>query len=123
MSNTPTVLIVDDDPGIRKMLVEVLTLEGFPVELAENGREALDILATSGPRTVLLDLMMPVLDGRAVVATLNATPGARARHRIILISAIQYLAEAQDLHADAELAKPFTVSQLLDVISAPGAPC
>ncbi|MGH2516763.1 MAG: response regulator transcription factor, partial [Ktedonobacterales bacterium] len=64
MATTPTVLIVDDDPAIRKMLVEMLSLEGYATETATNGREALDQLAASGPRVVLLDLLMPEVDGR-----------------------------------------------------------
>ena len=59
MANQPTILIVDDDPAIRKMMVEVLNLEGYPTETAENGRVALELLAHSGPRVVVLDLLMP----------------------------------------------------------------
>ena len=65
MANLPTILIVDDDPAIRRMLVEVLSLEGYPTETAENGRVALELLAHSGPRVVLLDLLMPEVDGAA----------------------------------------------------------
>ncbi|HEV8191704.1 MAG TPA: response regulator, partial [Ktedonobacterales bacterium] len=61
MALLPTVLIVDDDPAIRKMLVEVLQLEGYPIETAGDGREALDLLARGGSRVILLDLLMPVL--------------------------------------------------------------
>ncbi|MFI5272102.1 MAG: response regulator [Ktedonobacterales bacterium] len=116
MAHTPTILIVDDDPSIRRMLVEVLSLEGFPTETATNGQEALDMLATSGPRIVLLDLWMPVLDGRGVMERLDATPVERAKHKVILVSAIDRLEANRDLHADGRLPKPFTVTQLLNVL-------
>lgn len=116
MAQQPTVLVVDDDPAIRKMLNEVLTLEGIPVETAADGREALELLARSGPRTVLLDITMPVMDGREVMQALDANPAERARHRIILMSALDKLQAARDLEPDGRLAKPFTVDQLLNVI-------
>jgi CheY-like chemotaxis protein len=117
MAHPPTVLIVDDDPAIRKLLVEVLQLEGYPMEMATNGREAMDILVRSGPRVVLLDLLMPVLDGRGVMNELRTMPAERAKHKIILVSAINTLEKHQDLEADGTLQKPFTVPQLLNVLA------
>jgi CheY-like chemotaxis protein len=120
MSSTqskPTVLIVDDDPQIRRMLVEVLSLEGYPVETAADGREALEKLAASESRVVLLDLLMPVLDGRGVMRQLESD-GRRANHRIILVSALTNLETNRDLAADARLPKPFTVDQLMNVVQA-----
>lgn len=116
MAHTPTVLIVDDDPAIRKMLVEVLALEGYPTETATNGQEALALLARSAPRLILLDLLMPVLDGRGVVEQLEADAGARARHKVVLVSAFSNLEGASDLVVDGKLVKPFTVPQLLSVL-------
>ncbi|HEX9035808.1 MAG TPA: response regulator [Ktedonobacterales bacterium] len=116
MARTPTVLIVDDDPAIRKMLVEVLTLEGYPTETAANGQEALDLLSRSPARVVLLDLMMPVVDGWGVLASLEAEPPARAKHRIILISAWGTLEKASNLVVEGKVSKPFTVDQLMNVL-------
>jgi CheY-like chemotaxis protein len=112
----PTILIVDDDPYIRKMLAEVLGLEGYPYETATNGQEALEVLDKSGPRVILLDLLMPVLDGRGVMNQLRASPEIRARHKVVLVSALSNLDTARDLEADSTLAKPFTADQLLNVI-------
>lgn len=116
MAHSPTILIVDDDPAIRKMLVEVLSLEGYPTETATNGQEALNLLARSGPRIILLDLLMPVLDGRGVVTQLEGDPTARAQHKIVLVSAFTTLETARDLEVDSTLSKPFTVVQLLSVL-------
>src|SRR5579863_8638159 len=103
MPHLPTVLIVDDDPSIRKMLVEVLALEGYPTETAVNGQEALETLARSGPRVVLLDLLMPIIDGRGVIMALSAQPEERSKHRIILVSAWANLETARDLETDGTL--------------------
>lgn len=116
MAHSPTILIVDDDAAIRKMLVEVLSLEGYPTETAANGQEALDMLATSAPRIVLLDLMMPILDGRGVMTQLDSDPVARSQHKVILVSAFTNLESSRDLTVDGTLAKPFTVPQLLSVL-------
>lgn len=116
MAHSPTILIVDDDPAIRKMLVEVLSLEGYPTETATNGQEALDMLTPSAPRIVLLDLLMPVLDGRGVVTQLEGDPATRARHKVILVSAFSNLETVRDLVVDGTLPKPFTVVQLLSVL-------
>jgi CheY-like chemotaxis protein len=116
MAHSPTILIVDDDPSIRKMLVEVLTLEGYPTETATNGQEALDMLAKGTPRIILLDLQMPVLDGRGVVTQLDGDPGTRSQHKIILVSAFTNLETSRDLEVDGTLPKPFTVVQLLSVL-------
>lgn len=116
MAHAPTVLIVDDDPAIRKMLVEVLALEGYPTETAAGGEEALAMLARSAPRLILLDLLMPGVDGHGVVTQLEADAGARAQHKIILMSAWTNLELASDLVVDGKLPKPFTVPQLLSVL-------
>lgn len=116
MANMPTVLIVDDDPAIRRMLHDVLSLEGYPTETANNGREALDLLARGEPRVILLDLLMPVINGRGVLEHLSASPAERAKHKIILVSAINTLEENKDLASDGTLSKPFTVPALLNAI-------
>ena len=121
MAHMPIVLIVDDDSAIRKMLAEMLSLEGVPFETASNGREALNALAHGEPRVVLLDLLMPVLDGRGVMHELNTSPDDRAKHKIVLVSALHNLETARDLQADGMLPKPFTLPQLLSVLEAVGA--
>ena len=74
------------------------------------------MLDKSGPRLILLDLLMPVLDGRGVMNQLRASPEVRARHKVVLVSANDRLEAARDLEPDSMLAKPFTADQLLNVI-------
>lgn len=58
------VLVVDDDPDHRRLMAQLLRSEGYAVSTARNGREALENLAASKPFVILLDLEMPVMDGR-----------------------------------------------------------
>src|SRR5450755_3211947 len=67
VSKAPTVMVVDDDLGCREVLTEFLRIWGYDVEVAANGKEALEKLHTVGqppPSVILLDLMMPVMGGR-----------------------------------------------------------
>jgi CheY-like chemotaxis protein len=122
MASKPTVLIVDDEPHIRKMIHEVLSLEGYPLESASNGREALDLLRSAGPRVILLDIRMPVLDGEGFLRELEAVPSERQKHKVILVSAFLSLPNYQHLQAEGRLSKPFTTDQLINAIEAVGAP-
>jgi len=71
-----SVLLVDDDAAIRDALTELLVDEGFVVHCTVNGREALDWLrhAPEPPQAILLDLMMPVMDGRTLLRFRKAEP-------------------------------------------------
>lgn len=115
----PTVLIVDDEKAIRDMLFEALRLEGNPLELAANGQEAIDILEKGPqvPRVLLLDLLMPIIDGAGVVRWLVEHPEVRAKTRIVLMSANNNLRAAFDLQRDAELAKPFGIDDALALLT------
>jgi len=67
-------LLVEDDPDAREMMARALVKEGWEVSEAGNGREALDILADLSPQLILLDLMMPVVDGFEFLTALRARP-------------------------------------------------
>jgi CheY-like chemotaxis protein len=80
-----SVLIVDDDRDIREALAEILRDEGFTVREARDGAEALEKIADAAPDLVLLDLMMPVMDGWQVMAVLR-----ERRHKlpVVVMSAV-----------------------------------
>ncbi|ROO86705.1 two-component system OmpR family response regulator [Actinocorallia herbida] len=63
MSETTRILVVDDEPSIRELLVQTLRLVGFEVSAAGSGREAVDVAARTAPALVVLDVMLPDLDG------------------------------------------------------------
>jgi two-component system chemotaxis response regulator CheY len=107
------VLVVDDDPDILDALSEILEAEGYDVQRARNGREALQRLEQGLPDLVLLDLMMPVMDGWEFARSL--APGARPP--IIVLSADRNVsAKAKEIGALGWLAKPFELSELLEAV-------
>jgi CheY-like chemotaxis protein len=116
----PRVLVVDDDPDIRDTIAEVLSDEGYPVELACNGREALDLLGTdrAEPDLILLDLMMPELDGWGFMAEVQKVPRLAAIP-VIVFSAHSVSPEAVGaLGARGFLRKPLRLHQLLELVGA-----
>jgi CheY-like chemotaxis protein len=114
-----TVLIVEDDGAIRESIAEMLTDDGIMVLEAENGREALELLGRLGepPRLILLDLMMPVMDGWTFRSRQLADPRL-ASIPVVILSASQGLpAQANELHINEFLRKPFDGAALLDAIA------
>jgi CheY-like chemotaxis protein len=110
------VLLVDDDLDVVDLVADVLMAEGCRVRTAVDGREALDILAKWRPQIILLDIMMPVMDGTDVLETIRADP-ALARIPVVVISASgAHL--SQSLPAAAVIAKPFSIDHLLQQVTA-----
>ena len=109
------VLVVDNDPDILKFVQVNLELEGYSAESAENGRIALDAAKGSPPDLVLLDVMMPEMDGLTVLRRLRSSP-ATANVPVILLTA-KALAEDRvrglDFGADDYITKPFDVGELM----------
>jgi len=106
------VLVVDDDPDILQTLALCLSSEGYRVTTAANGQEALDLLGKERPACVLLDLMMPVMDGWQFVAELEQR-GGRNSPLLILSADRAVQGHAAKLRAEAFLAKPFDLDELL----------
>jgi CheY-like chemotaxis protein len=111
------VMVVEDDHAIRETLAEVLEEEGLEVTWATNGAEALRLLrAAPAPRLILLDLMMPVMDGWELRKALQEDP-ALARIPVVIISADNALPQkASALAVDGYLAKPFRLDALLSTV-------
>jgi two-component system, chemotaxis family, chemotaxis protein CheY len=106
------VLVVDDDPDILQTLGLCLSSEGYRVLMAANGKEALDILEREHPSVILLDLMMPVMDGWQFVQELEHR-GRRDVPLLILSADRSVQGHAQQLGANGHLAKPFDLDELL----------
>jgi CheY-like chemotaxis protein len=104
----PTVLVVDDDPDVRRLLATYLEVEGFTVRTASNGSEALQQLHTSGlPNVILLDLMMPVMDGTQFRREQQSAP-AFARIPVVCLSAKHDAGiRASQLGIEECITKPF----------------
>ena len=110
------ILVVDDDPDILQTLALCLSTEGYGVLMASNGQEALEVLRQQKPACILLDLMMPVMDGWQFVTELEQR-GWRKAPLLILSADRAVQGHATRLHADAYLAKPFDLDELLGKVS------
>ena len=111
------VLIVDDDPAIRALLVEALTDAGYETISACDGVAGLALAQSEHPAVVLMDLMMPRLDGPSAIRALRADPRT-ALLRVIAMSAGTRLRErASEFDADSLLTKPFELDTLFNEIA------
>lgn len=115
-----TILIVDDEQDCRDALRGILENNGFRVEEASNGRQALDYLSSNGEKgetkLVLLDLNMPGMDGGTLVGEINSRPGL-AKVPVVLMSGEHNLPQrASTLGVAGSLAKPASVDRILAVI-------
>ena len=114
MQATSTVLIIDDEPIARAGLEALLAGEGYRLEFATNGQEGLAMAAGLVPDVILLDIMMPDMDGYEVCRQLRDTPRLRSIP-IIIISALsdkESLVRGLDAGADEFLSKPVTGLEL-----------
>ena len=108
------ILVVDDDPAIRTTIADILGLEGYEVETAANGLEALNSVSDHLPAVIVLDMRMPIMDGWTFARELQ-TRGIKLP--IIVITAAQNARTwAQEIGADAYLAKPFELTDLLEAV-------
>lgn len=109
------VLVVDDDDAIRQLIQMALEGSGYEVATAEDGQEALAAVRAAPPRIILLDMRMPVMDGWAFTRAYRETPPPHAP--IVVLTAARDAGEyASDVDADAFLAKPFNLRELLGLV-------
>lgn len=108
------VLVADDEPALRKLLKTNMELEGYETLEASNGAEVLECVERDNPDIILLDIMMPVMDGWEVMTALAANP--EYEQKVILVSA-KASDDAQlqgwELGADEYITKPFDLDALL----------
>ncbi len=112
------VLVVDDDASVRRLLQLNLQRVGFRITLAENGVEALAIIAADRPDLVLSDVTMPQMDGIELVRRIRADPDT-ANIRIVMLTAKaqdQDFLEAERSGAQAYVNKPFHPLKLVEII-------
>ena len=111
----PTILVVDDEPSIRDLIVAVLEEEGYLAHGAHSGSAALDLVPELRPDLVLLDMMMPQMDGRETIRRLRQLPDGRRTLVIVMSAAVS--AEHAGEGMAAFIAKPFDLVALLDTIA------
>jgi len=112
----PLILVVDDDPDILDALSEILEAEGYEVDRARHGQEALARVDRRRPDLILLDLMMPVMDGWEFAQALRRRDDGAQIPVVILSADRQAGAKARVVGARGFLAKPFELNELLRVV-------
>ena len=111
INTNATILVVDDEPSVLRILVTRLQLAGYRVVSATDGEQALSVFRDEAPDLVVLDVMLPKLDGFAVCRRLRAESSAP----IIFLTALEAVSEkvaGLDLGADDYLSKPFSPKEL-----------
>jgi DNA-binding response OmpR family regulator len=116
----PTVLVVEDDPVILRLLEVNFQLEGFTVLLAHDGAEGIDLARTHKPDLVISDIMMPKTSGLELVASLKGDPDTKGIPIILLSAKAQTsdLKVGMDAGADDYVTKPFEPLDLVDRVNA-----
>ena len=115
---TPHILIVDDEPNIVMSLEFLMRKNGYWVGIARNGTEALAAIAATPFDLVLLDVMMPDVDGYQVCQQLRQDP-AHTKTKVIFLSAKSRDADVRkgyEVGADLYVAKPFSTRQLMEKV-------
>jgi DNA-binding NarL/FixJ family response regulator len=114
------ILVIEDEPEMRRNLLTILKLEKFSAVGAENGKAGLELLGRETPALILCDVMMPVLDGYAVLAAVRARPETAALPFIFLTAKGEKpdVRAGMNLGADDYLTKPVAKDDLLSAIRA-----
>jgi DNA-binding response OmpR family regulator len=116
--SAPAILLVDDEPNIVMSLEFLMRKNGYQVGIARNGTEALAAIAAAPYNLVLLDVMMPDVDGYQVCRQLRQRPDCAAT-KVIFLSAKSQPADVQkgyDAGADLYIPKPFSTRQLMQKV-------
>ena len=118
MNSRPRVLIVDDEPNIVLSLQFLLSREGYEIDIARDGESALEIAARNPPDLVVLDLMLPGLDGYEVCRRLRAAPATAAAKIVVVTARAREAERVRGLEegADAYVTKPFSTRQLIATV-------
>lgn len=106
-NRAPRVLLIDDDPAIRFVLSEWLTDDGYTVQMAESGDAGLAVLEGWRPDVIVLDLMMPVMDGWTFRAEQRRLQRASDVPLVVLSASRSAAGSAKELGAAVVLTKPF----------------
>lgn len=117
MPEPDRILVVDDDPDIAETVQMILESRGYEVALAANGQEALDVIAKQRPDAILLDMLMPVMDGWQFAAELRRRYPHDRPPLIAMTAAEHARARALEIAADGWVKKPFEARTLVDAVA------
>ena len=116
MDSHARILVVDDDESIRKVLTTILREEGYSVETAENGREAIKKSNERFYNLALIDIRLPDMMGTHLLASMRETTPKIVKIIITGYPSLQNAIEAVNSGADAYILKPFNVDKTLSII-------
>jgi two-component system response regulator RpaA len=110
----PRILVVDDEPSVADLIEAVLAGEGYTVAIARDGAQGLMLARDWNPDLILMDIMLPAVDGSTAIRRLKADPET-AEIPIVAMSAGRTIRSQSEAlaNADAALAKPFDIDALL----------
>lgn len=111
------ILVVEDETALQEALQALLELEGYAVRRARDGVEALEQVQAARPRLIVLDMMMPRMNGYDFLAELERRNQRRGISILVLTAGKKALEDVAQLGIEAGIAKPFDVAVLLDEIS------
>ncbi|MHB1416061.1 MAG: response regulator [Chloroflexota bacterium] len=115
MPGSRSVLVVDDDPELLGLVTLVLQSEGYQVRTAANGQEALAETDRELPDSILLDMKMPVMDGREFARRFRATHGGSVPI-VVLTAAEDARKRAEEIGAQGWVGKPFNLDTLIAAV-------
>jgi DNA-binding response OmpR family regulator len=115
-----SVLVVDDDKAIRHLVATILRKNGFSVETAQNGAEAIHAIDAAAFSAIVLDLMMPIVDGFEVIEHMQRTAPARLASCVVVLSAASErdLRKLDGVSLFRVIRKPFELIELVAVVTA-----
>ena len=111
------ILVVDDEPMVRDTLGQVLIDEGYIVDVAVDGGDALECVRAARPDAILLDLMMPGMNGRQFLQALRDDPGYAAVPVLIMTAVHGLEVNLASIGASEVVEKPFNVEELLNKVA------
>jgi|SRR3990170_1663837 len=119
MDTNKTIMVVDDNPDIITIVKTILEGKGYKVLSAASGAELLNMLKDQKPDLIILDIMMPEMDGLEVLSRLKAASDTATIPVILLTAKVQYedVLGGYKLGADYYITKPFTSTQLVNGIN------
>ncbi|HET9296963.1 MAG TPA: response regulator [Candidatus Binatia bacterium] len=119
MDTQRTIMVVDDNPDIITIVKTILEGKGYQVLSASSGQELLNLLTDQKPDLIILDIMMPEMDGLEVLGRLKAVTDTASIPVILLTAKVQYedVLGGYKLGADYYITKPFTSTQLVNGIN------
>lgn len=117
MTEQKRITVIDDEPAIREALVEMLSVAGFDVSSAENGKKGLDVVSRQHPNLILLDIMMPEMNGWQVLEALKKDEWAKSVPVIILtnLDGVENISKAMEQEAYEYVVKGDT--ELKDILA------